>query len=482
MLAARSLALTRSQPIRLVAVRQLLTGWGRTPASAATIVRRRSSDRTGLAELVRSLPERGAIARGLGRSYGDSAQNGGGLAIRLDDELAPGAIEVDPGAGAVTAAGGVSLDGVLRVSIPRGLFVPVSPGTRFVTVGGAIASDIHGKNHHVDGTFGAHVQALTLLLADGTTVDIGPGRQPELFWATVGGMGLTGIIVRATIAMVPIETGRMTVDTERVGDLDELLDVMTTGDARVPVLGRVDRPARPGSGGRAQRVDPRRPRPRRGARPGTSCAPTGLSAGPRRHGAADRAGSRAAQPLHDRRLQRGVVPQGTAPASRRDRVDPAVLPSPRRHRILEPPLRQRRSGAVPVPRPVRPGGGVATCRDPLRRARHAEFPVRAQALRRRQPRSAELPGAGVDAHPRHPSRCRRPGSTCSPNSTKWSWQPVDGTISPRTRSPRQRPSAAGIRRLAEWQAVRDSVDPHGRWASDQSRRLRLTGWSREAER
>ncbi len=117
-------------------------------------MRRRSSDRTGLAELVRSLPPRGAIARGLGRSYGDSAQNGGGLAIRLDDELAPAAITVDAGAATVTAAGGVSIDKLLRASVPQGLFVPVSPGTRFVTVGGAIASDIHGKNHHVDGTFG----------------------------------------------------------------------------------------------------------------------------------------------------------------------------------------------------------------------------------------------------------------------------------------------------------------------------------------
>ena len=120
---------------------------------------------------------------------------------------------------------------MLRASIPQGLFVPVSPGTRFVTVGGAIASDIHGKNHHVDGTFGSHVRALTLLLADGSTVDIGPDRRPELFWATVGGMGLTGVVLEATISMLPIETSQMTVDTERADDLDDLLDLMTSGDA-----------------------------------------------------------------------------------------------------------------------------------------------------------------------------------------------------------------------------------------------------------
>jgi decaprenylphospho-beta-D-ribofuranose 2-oxidase len=210
--------------------RQLLTGWGRTPVSAGTVVRRRSADRPGLAELVRTLPPRGAIARGLGRSYGDSAQNAGGLAVRLDDELAPRSITVDADSATVTAAGGVSLDAVLRVSIPAGLFLPVSPGTRFVTVGGAIASDIHGKNHHVDGTFGSHVRSLTLLLADGTTTVTGPDRRPDLFWATVGGMGLTGIVLEATVQMLPIETSSMAVDTERAGDLDHLLDLMTTGD------------------------------------------------------------------------------------------------------------------------------------------------------------------------------------------------------------------------------------------------------------
>ena len=187
---------------------------------------------SGLAELVGALPPRGAIARGLGRSYGDSAQNGGGLAIRLDDELAPGTITVDGGSATATVAGGVSIDRLLRASIPAGLFVPVSPGTRFVTIGGAIASDIHGKNHHVDGTFGSHVRALTLLLADGSTVDIGPDRRPDLFWATVGGMGLTGIVLQATIEMLPIETSKMTVDTERADDLDHLLDLMTSGDHR----------------------------------------------------------------------------------------------------------------------------------------------------------------------------------------------------------------------------------------------------------
>ena len=129
-----------------------------------------------------------------------------------------------------TVPAGVSLDDLLRVIVPRGFFVPVSPGTRFVTVGGAIASDIHGKNHHLEGSFGNHVRRLSLLLADGTVVDLGPDRRPELFWATIGGMGLTGVILDATISLLPIETSRCAVDTERAPDLDALLTLMDEGD------------------------------------------------------------------------------------------------------------------------------------------------------------------------------------------------------------------------------------------------------------
>ncbi len=125
---------------------------------------------------------------------------------------------------------GVSLDELLRHVVPRGFFVPVSPGTRFVTVGGAIASDIHGKNHHADGTFGAHVDAMTLLLADGTRRTVTPASDPLLWWATIGGMGLTGIIVEATVRLLPIETSRCLVLTERVPNLDSLLERMESGD------------------------------------------------------------------------------------------------------------------------------------------------------------------------------------------------------------------------------------------------------------
>ena len=208
--------------------RQLLTGWGRTAGSSAELVAESGRRVDALAAAVKELPPRGGIARGLGRSYGDSAQNGGGVVLRLHDQVLDAAI--DEAAGTVTVPAGVSLDDLLRVAVPRGFFVPVSPGTRFVTVGGAIASDIHGKNHHVEGSFGKHVQRLSLLLADGSVVELGPDRRPELFWATVGGMGLTGVILDATVRLLRIETSRCSVDTTRTPDLDTLLALMDEGD------------------------------------------------------------------------------------------------------------------------------------------------------------------------------------------------------------------------------------------------------------
>lgn len=209
--------------------RALLAGWGRAARSAAEIVEV-SADT--LADAVKALPPRGGIARGLGRSYGDPAQNSGGHVLRLapsDDRLT-----IDDNDGTVTVGGGMGLDDLLSIIIPRGWFVPVTPGTRFVTVGGAIASDIHGKNHHRDGSFGNHITRMSLMLADTTLAELRPDEEPgndhELFWATVGGMGLTGVIVDATFRLIPIETSRMAVETRRIGDLDEIMSRMTESD------------------------------------------------------------------------------------------------------------------------------------------------------------------------------------------------------------------------------------------------------------
>ena len=203
-----------------------LTGWGRTAPSVATLIRASADDvRAGLGELS---SERGVIARGLGRSYGDPAQNGGGSVI----ELQPGAdpIRLDASTGVATVDAGVSLDRLLREIVPLGWFVPVTPGTRFVTVGGAVASDIHGKNHHADGSFGAHCTALTMLMADGSTRSITPASDPDLWWATVGGMGLTGLILDVSFQLIPIESRHCVVDTQRVPNLDELIEKMEASD------------------------------------------------------------------------------------------------------------------------------------------------------------------------------------------------------------------------------------------------------------
>ena len=114
--------------------------------------------------------------------------------------------------------------------VPQGWFVPVTPGTRFVTVGGSVASDIHGKNHHADGSFGAHCTRLGMLMADGSHRSITPESDPDLWWATVGGMGLTGLITDVSFRMIPIESRHCVVDTERVPNLDVLIEKMEASD------------------------------------------------------------------------------------------------------------------------------------------------------------------------------------------------------------------------------------------------------------
>ncbi|MFH5823414.1 FAD-binding protein [Georgenia sp. AZ-5] len=208
--------------------RQSLTGWGRTAPSVARVVHPRNVD-----DVVAALGERGergVALRGLGRSYGDAAQNAGGTVVSLVglDRV----LSVDVEHAVVTVQAGVTLEHLLRALLPLGLFVPVTPGTRQVTVGGAIAADIHGKDHHVRGSFSRHVEGLDLLLADGSVRHVGPHEDADLFWATVGGMGLTGVILRATLRMMPVETSWVVVDSERAANLEDLMVRMTDDDER----------------------------------------------------------------------------------------------------------------------------------------------------------------------------------------------------------------------------------------------------------
>ena len=204
-----------------VAGRRELRGWGRTAPVVSTTVTATAEQ---VRDLLRSVGPRGLTARGLGRSYGDAAQNAGGavlLPIQGETRL-----EGDQ----VVAAAGTSLHDLMRDLLPQGRFLPVTPGTRYVTVGGAIACDVHGKSHHRVGTFGAHVVAADLVTPDGETHRISPDQEPDLFWATTGGMGLTGVLTAATLRTIPVETGWVRVDTERHDDLGSLMAAMRASD------------------------------------------------------------------------------------------------------------------------------------------------------------------------------------------------------------------------------------------------------------
>ncbi|MFF7042877.1 FAD-binding protein [Streptomyces massasporeus] len=203
-----------------------VTGWGRTAPTAAWLIRPRSYEEAAAA--VRDCGARGGIPRGLGRAYGDAAQNAGGSVLDMTALDRVHAIDAD--GGTVLCDAGVSLHRLMEVLLPLGWFVPVTPGTRYVTVGGAIGADIHGKNHHVSGSFARHVLALELLTADGEIRTVIPGTQ--LFDATAGGMGLTGVILTATIRLQPVETSLMSVDTERATDLDDLMARLAATDHR----------------------------------------------------------------------------------------------------------------------------------------------------------------------------------------------------------------------------------------------------------
>ncbi|MCD2188440.1 FAD-binding oxidoreductase [Actinomycetospora soli] len=206
-----------------------LVGWARTAPSRATVL---SGDEVTsdvqLAEAVTTAGPRGVIPRGLGRSYGDPAVNAGGLVVDMTSRNRVHSIDAETGLVDVDA--GVSLDTLMKVALPFGLWVPVLPGTRQVTIGGAIASDIHGKNHHSHGSFGNHVVAMDLLTGTGEIRRLEPeGPESELFWATVGGIGLTGIILRATVRMTKTETAYFVADTERTANLDETIERFSDG-------------------------------------------------------------------------------------------------------------------------------------------------------------------------------------------------------------------------------------------------------------
>ncbi len=192
-----------------------LTNWGNYPVVEADVHAVRCED--DLQRLLGSGTE--YIARGLGRCYGDSALNHQVLSLLPLNRLRA----FDPASGEITCEAGVSFEELLEVFVPRGWFLPITPGTKFVTVGGAIASDVHGKNHHVAGSFSRHIARMNVLLASGDIATCSPDENSELFWATCGGMGLTGVILDATFRLVPIETAYIRQETVKAENLDDIM-------------------------------------------------------------------------------------------------------------------------------------------------------------------------------------------------------------------------------------------------------------------
>jgi FAD/FMN-containing dehydrogenase len=197
----------------------MLEGWGRLPMPGQEV----------LTEDLISATRGAVMCRGLGRSYGDSSLPAQPTDKVVGTRLANRLLSFDPRTSVVRAEAGLSLAELNRLFMPRGYFTPVTPGTKYVTLGGMVASDVHGKNHHVAGCFGAHVRAMRLRLADDSVVDCGPELLPDLHDATLGGMGLTGHILEVEFALDRIPTPWIYMESRRVQDIDEFLAALAEG-------------------------------------------------------------------------------------------------------------------------------------------------------------------------------------------------------------------------------------------------------------
>jgi decaprenylphospho-beta-D-ribofuranose 2-oxidase len=208
-----------------------LSGWGRLSQPGREL---RSED---LAAITRHVP----LSRGLGRSYGDSSLPPPSEPIAASTLLADRILSFDPASGELTAEAGLSLRELNRIFLPRGFWSPVTPGTQDVTLGGMVAADVHGKSHHRDGCFGAHVSRLRMRVADGRIVDCSPSLEPDLFRATVGGMGLTGHLLEVGFRLRRVPSPWIYEEIERIGDLDRFIDALKESAREWPMtVGWID--------------------------------------------------------------------------------------------------------------------------------------------------------------------------------------------------------------------------------------------------
>ncbi len=203
---------------------RVLYGWGRTGGRRCQVIEARDAEDVVQVLTASSARSSGVIARGAGRSYGDAAQNAGGLV--LDTTGLDRVVSIDYERRLITAQAGASIAELMSALAPYGLTLPVVPGTRHVTVAGAIASDVHGKNHHRDGAFAKHVKTIWLCTPAKGQIEVSAEEDRDLFYATLGGMGLTGVIVQATLRAERLASPFVTADIDRTGSLSETLESM----------------------------------------------------------------------------------------------------------------------------------------------------------------------------------------------------------------------------------------------------------------
>ena len=209
-----------------------LSGIGRVPIVPGREIRSEQLD-----AITRDVP----LTRGLGRSYGDASLPAPADALVANSTLADRILDFDDATGVLRAEAGLSLDELYRALLPRGWFTPVTPGTRFVTLGGMVAADVHGKNHHRDGCIGRHVLSMALRVADGRVVTCSPGVEPDLFRATIGGMGLTGHILEVTLQLARVPSPWIYRETTAVRDIDGFVSALKDASARWPMtVGWID--------------------------------------------------------------------------------------------------------------------------------------------------------------------------------------------------------------------------------------------------
>lgn len=253
-----------------------LSGWGRTAPAQSAVVCAKTPEQVLAALDGAARSGSRVLARGAGCSYGDAAQNRDGLVVEMT--ALQSVLQIDAESGRVRAQAGITISGLMGALAAHELTVPVVPGTRHVTLAGAIASDIHGKNHHRDGAFARHVESIELWTPAGALAVVSAESDPELFYATLGGMGLTGVVLAATLRAAPLPSPWVSVDTDRTADLHETLAVLAGPETHRYSVAWMDMLSHGPGYGRAviERADPlpaqdaprgRGPRARRGAYP-----------------------------------------------------------------------------------------------------------------------------------------------------------------------------------------------------------------------